>query len=445
MRYGLVDLAFNPDQPRDRHGRWSSSPLSKIEQDALDSWTSKRGGVRRIQHGALAETFDSAVRKLPPATGPVYRGVTGSGADRQARLNVGDTLEWDEPKSASTAPAQAFGFGANIYQIDTDAARSLEGHSKFAYEKEAVLPPGQYEVTATESAKWQVGKHSWPVYVVHLKDITKGERSFAPKRSLDLASPGVKRRERAVEKHAVHLPVDSDQTVRTIAKVLSVSSRLPRVGSDFKAEAEGLELLLEEYGIHGRAIRMALGLAHHEGGGRKGTAHVPNARLAEHGATLDERVREVRDSEVYYRAAYLANAAKRIQTSLNGGASPKDAMRREAPYYRAHEEARRGRLRAVAQVQTAARTYGEEDDRGTLVGWYLNPLLKNEVECITANGHNFYAEEGTVIGLPGSVHNRCGCYAGPPHEGATLVNDAMKNVVAFRRTRPKFKLRSRTA
>lgn len=250
-------------------------------------------------------------------------------------------------------------------------------------------------------------------------------------------SHGVKRRERPVVKHTVPPPIDRDATVQHIAAILSSSSRFKRLHGDFGQEVEGLSHYLAPYGIRPRAIRMALGLTYKEGGGQRGTAHVPNARLAEHRATLTDQVREVRDREVYFRAAYLANAAQRIQTSLNHGATEVQALRSEAPYYRAHEEARRGRLLAVAQVHRASTLYGP------LLGWYLNPLLKNEVECITANGHNFYAEEGTVIGLPGSVHNRCGCYAGPPHSGASLVNEALANVVKFGRSRPKFKLKMR--
>jgi hypothetical protein len=243
-----------------------------------------------------------------------------------------------------------------------------------------------------------------------------------------MASPA---RTRPKVKHVTPVPLDASETTKAIADVLTTTARYRRIEADQKAELAGLVHLLRPYSIKAPAIRLALGLAHAPGGSRRGTAHAPNARLSTHGATLDGIVKATRDKEVYFRAAYVANAAQRIQNAMDSGADPATALKREVPYYQAHERARRGRLEAAAQVQVAAQHYGRTDDRGTLLGWYLNPLKQNEVECQTANGHNFYAEEGTVIGLPGSVHNNCGCYAGAPHQGATLVNDELRNFVRF--------------
>lgn len=245
------------------------------------------------------------------------------------------------------------------------------------------------------------------------------------------------------ERHRILPKVDADETVDAIARILAVSARYQRTSEDFAHEVEGIEHLLKPYGIKRTAIRMALGLAYKEGGGQRGTAHTPNAILRHHKAVLTGQVRRFRDREVFYRAAYLANAAHRLQRAMNSGASQRDALRQERVYYKMHEEARRGRLKAAAQVQTAARMFGQRDETGTLVGWYLNPLLENEVECIAANGNNFYAEAGTVIGIPGAVHNRCGCYAGAPHYGAGMVNDAVKNIAVFTRAKPRFKLKGR--
>lgn len=232
------------------------------------------------------------------------------------------------------------------------------------------------------------------------------------------------------EVHTVPPPVDSDQTVKRIAEVLLAAGAI-------EAQVKAISALLAPYRISAEAVRLALSLV------ARGTVARPDARLAEVGAQMAEHVRVARDREVYFRAAYVANAASRLERSLREGESPREAIHDEAPNFRAHEKARRGRLRSASQVEVAARMFGQLDDRGHLVGWYLNPFLHNEVECITANGHNFYAEEGTVIGLPGSVHGNCGCYAGPPHYGATLVNDELSNVVKFQRTRPRFKLKGR--
>jgi hypothetical protein len=123
--------------------------------------------------------------------------------------------------------------------------------------------------------------------------------------------------------------------------------------------------------------------------------------------------------EVVYRAAYIARAAGRIQEDVNGGKTIKEAVRAEVPVYRSHEAARRNRLDAAARVGVAANRFGN------LLGWYLDPLLNNERECIVANGHNFHADESTVLGDPGAVHLNCGCVAGPPIAGAGMVNDAV--------------------
>lgn len=150
----------------------------------------------------------------------------------------------------------------------------------------------------------------------------------------------------------------------------------------------------------------------------RGTAARPNARLK--GSKSTRAIKKVRDSELNYRAEYLLNAARRIQASLDAGQSIKQAIRTEGGNQRLHEKARRQRLDAVRETEHASKLYGN------LLGWYLNPLLNNDSECIAANGNNFYAGLGTVIGYPGSVHPNCGCKAGPPFPPpAVLVNEAI--------------------
>jgi len=224
--------------------------------------------------------------------------------------------------------------------------------------------------------------------------------------------------------HTVQPPPQDDATVRAIANILLA-------GAAFATTAKAIEVLLSPFHISAQAAQVALSLAN------QGTKHRPNARLSHTpGVRTKGEVRTVRDNEVYYRAAYIGNAAKRIQKSLDDGKTIRTALSEESLLYRAHEKARKERLLTVAKVQRAANIYG------SLLGWYLDPTKNNEAECIAANGNNFYANQGTVIGLPGSVHMNCGCYAGPPHEGAPLVNDVLHNVVKFGRAKPKFKLRA---
>jgi hypothetical protein len=114
------------------------------------------------------------------------------------------------------------------------------------------------------------------------------------------------------------------------------------------------------------------------------------------------------------------NASKRIESDVKAGKPLPQALAKEKKVFKTHETARRGRMGAAANAARAANLYGD------ILGWYLNPLLNNEIECVTANGHNFSASQGTVIGYPGAVHPRCGCTAGPPILGAGMVNDALK-------------------
>lgn len=165
----------------------------------------------------------------------------------------------------------------------------------------------------------------------------------------------------------------------------------------------------------------------------RGTVTRPNARLYGHRLTL--AIRAERDREALYRGAYALKAAERLQAAVDAGMPLRDALVQEKRFHDMHERARQGRLDAVTEAQRAGAWFGQEVQvRGAtrhLVGWYINPLLHNDPECLTANRHNFYAEEGTLIGWPGAVHLNCGCYAGEPIPGAGMVNDALRGVVSL--------------
>lgn len=214
----------------------------------------------------------------------------------------------------------------------------------------------------------------------------------------------------------VSTPPTDNETVQHIAEILIAGYVLEKT-------IKLLVKYLTPLGITAAAIRPALGLADH------GTKHLPNGK-----GPASSLTSQARYNDLYYRAAYIYNASRRIQADLNRGKPLRVALSDESLHYRQHEQARRGRLDAAARVTKAAKMFGP------LLGWYLNPLLNNEAECIAANGHNFYADEGTVIGLPGSVHPKCGCKAGPPIPGAKMVNEVLSNVTAIGR---KFKIKTR--
>lgn len=397
-------MRYNPAEPRDAYGRW--------------------------YHGTAALLKPGDVLRPGRVVGKANYDYEAEYADNDAVFvtsDAGTALRYG--RTAKADPSGVLTQEPHVYEVEPLSLPTLD--------------PNEPKGRKVRAARVVREVHPKPNRNMLRREAGLPVRKDLPPPVYDLSSPTIVRQPKPTEKHLLTPQVDHDTTVRAIAKVMLASARLHRVPSDFNRELNAIAHLLAPYDIGTRAIRMALGLTHTEGGYRRGTAHAPNARLSEHGATLEGQVRDVRDAEVYYRAAYVANAAQRMQAAMKAGASQAEALRQEAPYYQFHEQARAQRLRSAAQVQSAARLVGQFDGRGTLVGWYLNPLLNNEVECIAANGHNFYAEEGTMIGLPGSVHNRCGCYAGQPIQGATLVNDALQNVVKFSRSRPKFKLKER--
>lgn len=198
---------------------------------------------------------------------------------------------------------------------------------------------------------------------------------------------------------AKHAPSDED-LVRLIANALKAKSSKHRVQLAFTGTHVSPEAAAAAFVLCGR-----------------GTVARPNARLK--GSKSTRAIKKVRDTELLYRANYLLNAARRIQESIDEGMTVRQATRKESGNWQAHEKARRGRLDSVREAERQAQFYGD------LLGWYLNPFLNNDRECIVANGNNFYASKGTIIGYPGSVHPNCGCTAGPPHPGGKLVNAAL--------------------
>ncbi len=170
--------------------RATSRRLTPAQQKAVTQWASGKGMVRRIQSGSVSaatlSSFSQAMSQLPKVDGFVYRGVKpGSlGAKSAEALKPGDSVNLREPVSASVDPRQSAGFGTYVYEIHAPgAAAYIAPMSKFAYEKEAVLAPGEYAVTSVEDSKIALGSVTSPVRVIHLEGAAPaGGYSWAPAR-----------------------------------------------------------------------------------------------------------------------------------------------------------------------------------------------------------------------------------------------------------------------
>lgn len=203
-------------------------------------------------------------------------------------------------------------------------------------------------------------------------------------------------------------PPSQDETVQHVVEILLAGYAIDKTAHMLAAIIPGI------------SAKTFIAAISNSGGMDGHSAHARLERFSldpdTHGA---EVARGAARSELFYRAAYIVHAAERIEKDVASGKPVSKAVLDESKVFRSHEAARRGRMEAAAAVGVAANRFGP------LLGWYLDPLLNNEPECIAANGNNFYAAEGTIIGHPGAVHLNCGCSAGPPHEGAGMVNDAV--------------------
>lgn len=202
-------------------------------------------------------------------------------------------------------------------------------------------------------------------------------------------------------------PPQDDETIQAIAAILLSG-----------LAASALVNALMELGIprlSSTSVQAAVNLT------AGGTSTMPRLQL--NGEAASDLMRRTRAQEAFFRAGYILHAARRIEDDLREGDTVRTAIAHESPYYRQHEQARVNRADSSRQVSRMATIFGDT------LGWYVNPLLNNEIECLRADGHNFRASVGTIIGYPGAVHPNCGCTAGPPIEGAGWVDDAVTPIL----------------
>lgn len=215
-------------------------------------------------------------------------------------------------------------------------------------------------------------------------------------------------------------PPNEDETIQHIAEIMLAGYAVAKTAAMLAALIPGIS-----------AATFAA-VIHNSGGMTGHTAHAPLQYVGldtnSGGATV---ARSAARQEIFYRASYILHAAERIEKDVVAGKAVQDALADEKAVFRKHESARRGRLGAAARVGKAANMFGD------ILGWYLNPALDNEPECIAADGNNFRASEGTILGWPGAVHPNCGCSAGPPHATGISVNEAVRKArsVIFARRR----------
>lgn len=111
-----------------------------------------------------------------------------------------------------------------------------------------------------------------------------------------------------------------------------------------------------------------------------------------------------------FRAWYLLNATRRIQTGMADGKTPDQVIRSERNYLRAHQRAQIRRAQAANQTDTAAEASLINTGRRMVV-WRAVIDARTTRDCRMMNGKIFDPAVGTTIGLPGSAHPFCRCWA----------------------------------
>lgn len=201
--------------------------------------------------------------------------------------------------------------------------------------------------------------------------------------------------------HAVSPPPEDDQLIRAIAALLVVDAGIGVTA----AAISGL------VGVPVQPLHLALQLAN------RGRMHRPRSV----GTGVSNRAQA--ESELYYRAAYVLNAARRIWERFMDRDTPAQALKAEVPNFKAHAAAAANRQLAAAEITRLGSIYGAR------LGWYASLDGRETPECAAADGHNFEVGQRPVIGYPGSVHRYCRCKAGPPIAGASSVDQATRKFI----------------
>lgn len=419
-----IDDTLNLD-PSDPAAGWAYyqsqayGPINKFLRTGEDTDMGRAtGGDLRTNASVIAastiKAFDTmGYTTTKPMT--LFRVESGAHTDKVENFHVGDTFVEKGVVSAAANPDEVAGFLDDNLQgskmalgvADRGAgrhprARRLHGrHRDDAQAGREVQGHGDHQ-----------GRDR-PTSVHEGVSTPRGPRRVAPVSTLTVTDPFERIADGQLE------PVDEDDDEADLA---NPTIRRTRLAANQLLDGMNPVTMLRRRGVSTPVAQAVQTLI------SRGTSTRPNARLYGHRLTLPIRLE--RDREALYRGGYYLKAAERMQAAVDAGTPTRDALLTERRYFDLHEKARAGRLDAVTEAQRAGAWFGQEVRvAGTtrhLVGWYLNPLLNNDPECVAANRHNFYAEEGTLIGFPGAVHLNCGCYAGEPIPGAAMVNDVLR-------------------
>lgn len=143
-------------------------------------------------------------------------------------------------------------------------------------------------------------------------------------------------------------------------------------------------------------------------------------------ATPAAAVTATRDSLMDHRAAYLLNAAERIDETIAERPETETAeealtraLGKERRWFAAHRRMQDRRLASARAVDIAAAIYG------TRLGWWAIPDNQPASEaCQRAHGKDFIAGQPPHVGrgraYPGAVHPYCACRPGPPFHTSLL-------------------------
>lgn len=129
---------------------------------------------------------------------------------------------------------------------------------------------------------------------------------------------------------------------------------------------------------------------------------------------------ESQSLESHYRALYVLNAARRLESAKD----PAAALEAEKRFFNQHIAAVGKRRESATTVDKAQHRYGD------LLGWHAKMDNRTSAECRAANGKNFNATKMPDIGYPGAVHPFCRCKPGK----AFVTSQTVYSIQPERRT-----------